>query len=257
MPVATDTNADSSMGSSERCTAVILPAAGSGRRFGAQQNKLFADLAGKTLWQHAAERLSANPNVRHLVMPISETDRPRFEGEFGVWIQERGIHLVPGGRERTDSVRAGLDFLRSDERFQDVRLVAVHDAARPLVSDHDIGAVIQAAAKIGAAVLATPVSSTVKRRLNDEHSISTIDRSDLWLAQTPQVFRLDWLAEAYEKHRGRPATDDAELVERLGRPVALIAGSTDNLKITHPDDLPLAESILNRQLHSNTMPHAD
>ncbi len=226
------------------CVAAIVPAAGSGRRFGDQRNKLFASLAGSPLWYHGAARLAARSEVGRIVMPISETDKDRFTGQYQSLVHELGIELVVGGAERTDSVRAGLAAIAGDDAVQ---FVAVHDAARPLVSDSDLAAVFAAASQFGAAILATPVSGTLKRDLGQGYACETVDRRNLWIALTPQVFRLELLTSAYAKHRGRAATDDAQLVERIGHRVALVHGSADNLKITLPEDLALAEAILARQ----------
>ena len=230
----------------QKNTAAILPAAGSGKRFGNEGNKLFALLAGKPIWYHSATRLRSVDAIGPIVMPISRVDQPRFQNEFAPLVDELQITIVVGGAERTDSVSAGLMEIETNQ--SEVSLVAVHDAARPLVSTLQIAEVIEKAKDVGAAILAQPVPATVKQDLRSDQKIKTIDRSDLWLAQTPQVFRLDWLTDAYKKYRGRPATDDAELVERIGHPVALVAGSAENLKITRPDDLRLAESIFKRQI---------
>ena len=228
-----------------RSVAAILPAGGRGQRFGSERNKLFTLLSGHPVWYHAARRLAARPEIGRLIMPVSTTDRPIFESEFSQLVAELDVELVPGGRERTDSVRAGLDAIGGDAS---VRMVAVHDAARPLIRDADLAAVVERANETGAAILATPVPGTVKR-VNQSPSgqiggAATVDRRDLWIALTPQVFRLDLLREAYARYRGRPATDDAELVERMGHPVAIVSGSADNLKLTRPEDLKVAEAIL-------------
>ena len=228
------------------CIAAILPAAGSGQRFGAHENKLFAQLAGQPLWWHSASRLRSHPDIGAIVMAVSEADRPRFEGEFGTLIRELEIQLVPGGTERTDSVKAGLNWLSQDDS---IVCVAVHDAARPLIRREDLDAVFAIAWQTGAALLAAPISGTVKRDLVQARQCQTVDRRELWVAHTPQVFRVGLLNQAYEKHNGRPATDDAELVERLGHDVSLVRGSTDNLKITYPEDLLIAEAILAGQTH--------
>ena len=154
---------------------------------------------------------------------------------------ELGVAVVVGGAERFDSVRAGIDRLA--EIDDAAPWIAVHDAARPLVSAADIDAVILAAAKHRAAILATPVRGTLKRGRDDGQAIATVDRSDLWEALTPQVFATPVLRQAYDRYRGRPVTDDAELVERSGTPVCLVAGSAENLKITRAEDLEIAEAI--------------
>jgi 2-C-methyl-D-erythritol 4-phosphate cytidylyltransferase len=230
--------------------AVVMPAAGSGRRFGSDENKLFATLAGQPIWVRSAGRLRSHPRVGRVVMPVSATDRPRFETEFADVLTSLAIELVDGGDERTDSVWAGLAAVRDDP---DVELVAVHDAARPLVRRSDLDAVFRQADQSGAAILATPVTATAKQTFDQGRSCRTLDRSTLWLAQTPQVFRVGVLVDAYQRHRGRPATDDAELVQRMGVDVALVQGSADNLKITHRDDLVVAEAILKSQ---NEFDHA-
>lgn len=227
-----------------RSIAAVLPAAGSGQRFGADRNKLFAQLAGQPLWFHSASRLRARPEIGRIVLAISETDRPDFEGRFAPLVEQLDIELVPGGAARTDSVQAGLEVVANDDAIE---LVAIHDAARPLVSEADLIAAFERARQVGAAILATPVPGTVKRDLGEMQRSETVDRRDLWIALTPQVFRLGLLKEAYQKHNGRPATDDAQLVERIGHDVALVPGSADNLKITYPEDLLVAEAILARQ----------
>ena len=224
--------------------AAIIPAAGSGSRFGSQRNKLFATLADRPLWYHSASRLRQQSLIGRIVMAVSASDRAIFQSEFADLVAELNIELVDGGAERTDSVRSGLDTVGGDSS---VRFVAVHDAARPIVSDSDLAAVFATATQTGAALLATPVAGTVKRDCDQAMSSKTVDRRNLWIALTPQVFRIDLLTEAYEKYRGRPATDDAELVERIGHRVSLVRGSADNLKITHPEDLMIAAAILQRR----------
>lgn len=228
--------------------AVVLPAAGSGRRFGSSENKLFAPLAGEAIWVRSARRVRSHRRVGRVVMPIAPHDRKRFETEFAAVLAELAVECVDGGVERTDSVLAGLSAVREDPAIE---LVAIHDAARPLVKAADLDAVFHRADQTGAAILAVPVTATVKQTLDHGVSCRTVDRSTLWLAQTPQVFRKQTLCEAYAKHRGRPATDDAELVQRIGIDVALVPGSSDNLKITHPDDLIVAEAIFQSQIKSN------
>ena len=127
--------------------------------------------------------------------------------------------------------------------------MAIHDAARPLVRPADLAAVFAAAGQTGAAMLATPVPGTLKEGRLEGGGCLTVDRRELWLALTPQVFRVGLLKQAYGKHNGRPATDDAQLVERMGHDVTIVQGSADNLKVTYPEDLHVAEAILAMQAH--------
>jgi 2-C-methyl-D-erythritol 4-phosphate cytidylyltransferase len=246
VPDSTGTDLASKTSLPPRSVAAILPAAGSGSRFGSHRNKLFATLGGQPLWTHAVATLSARLEVGRIVMAVAERDREQFTGEASEWLDRYRVELVDGGAERTDSVRAALRSVVGDPS---IGWVAVHDAARPLVRDADLNALFRTAATTGAAILATPVAGTVKRDLGDQQRCETVDRRDLWIAMTPQVFRVDLLNRAYDKHNGRSATDDAQLVERLGHHVALVPGAADNLKITFPEDLLVAEAILASQSH--------
>ena len=225
-----------------RSVAVVMPAAGNGRRFGRVSNKLFALLDGKPLWLHCAERLRSHAAVGPIIMAIAAVDKDYFAGEHAAQLRELDIRCVDGGAQRSDSVRAALDSLGENN----LQWVAVHDAARPLIRQRDLDAVFAAASVSGAAILATPVAGTVKRDLGER--TETVDRRHLFIALTPQVFEAGLLQNAYAKHNGRPATDDAELVERLGYAVTLVQGASDNLKITYPEDLIVAEAILRSQV---------
>lgn len=219
--------------------AVLLPAAGKSSRFGGSEKKIFAPLAGSVVWQHAAERLRQCQDVARLLIAIDPSDTDRWNGDQQPAVQRLGVELLKGGQERTDSVRAALERVASDEA---IGFVAIHDAARPCISLDAVQAVFAAARQDGAALLARPVAGTVKRQRPDG-SICTVDRRHLWEAQTPQVFRKQVLLDAYGRWRGRGATDDAQLVEWLGAPVTLVMGEATNLKITTADDLAIAEAI--------------
>ena len=147
---------------------------------------------------------------------------------------------IEGGAERQDSMQAGLEHLPEEFEF-----VAIHDAARCLVSAEDVRAVVSAARRTGAAILAERVRDTIKRVV-EGRVVETVDRDACWAAQTPQVIRRDWLIEAIAANRptGRRGTDDAQLVEWLGRPVHVVEAGGPNPKITRPEDLVLAEILL-------------
>lgn len=226
----------------DRSIAAIIPAAGSGRRFGNESNKLFAKIDGVPLWVHSASRLRDQSCVGRIVLPIAEADRDYFSAQYADTVDSLDVQLVDGGAERSDSVCQGLRLLEGDKL---VRWIAVHDAARPLVSPDDLKQLFSVVMETGAAILAAPLTGTIRRDLGTH--TQTVDRRDLYEALTPQVFEAGLLRHAYSHHNGRPATDDAELVERTGHAVSIVRGSADNLKITYPEDLLVAEAILARQ----------
>ena len=222
--------------------AVILPAAGQSSRFGGPEKKPFLALGGKAIWQRSAERFWTRPDVHSVGVVVSPEDRERFESRFGAICTAMDVRIVTGGAERVEAEANALRGIPDGVDF-----VAVHDAVRPLVSSQAIDAVFAAAREHGAAMLALPVADTLKRVDPLSHRIAeTVPRDGLWAAQTPQVFRRDWLAEAYAKrHRHSAAiTDDAQLVEALGHSVYVVPGSPSNFKITNRVDFELAEAIL-------------
>jgi len=220
--------------------AVILPAAGGSRRFHDQHyKKPFAPLGGRAVWLHSAERFLNRQDVKQVIVVVADEDREEFNRKFGANIAILGIEVCSGGAERSDSVQNALAMVKDE-----IELVAVHDAARPCLADKWIDAVFAAAAKDGAAILALPVPSTLKQVDGNKRIAKTIDRTNLWEAQTPQVFRRDLLEKAYAARAGQAATDDAHLVEQLGQRVTVVEGSRLNLKITTRDDLKLAEQVL-------------
>lgn len=220
--------------------AVILPAAGQSSRFKDKSyKKPFAPLANRAVWLYSVDRFVNRGDVVQLILIISPEDREDFSFRFGANVAILGIQVVEGGAERADSVANALAHVKPEADF-----VCVHDAARPCLADPWIDNVFAAAEKTGAAMLAIPVASTLKRVGKDSVVQETVSRSGLWEAQTPQVFRREWLIEAYAKRGGFQATDDAQLVERLGKKVTVVTGSPINLKIATKEDLRLAEQAL-------------
>lgn len=220
--------------------AVILPAAGESSRFRDKHyKKPFAPLGDRAVWLHSAEKFINRDDVKQLILAISPDDREDFQMKFGANVAILGIEVVDGGGERWQTVNNALARVK-----QDVDFVAVHDAARPCLANEWIDGVFQAAEKSGAAILAIPVTGTLKRVAANNTIEKTVPRSNLWEAQTPQVFRREMLIEAYARQGDPPATDDAELVQRLGHPVTVVAGSPINLKITTKQDLRLAALAL-------------
>jgi 2-C-methyl-D-erythritol 4-phosphate cytidylyltransferase len=220
--------------------AVILPAAGRGTRFHDKSyKKAFVPLAGKPLWLYSAERFLNRSDVVQTILVIAAEDREQFFLKFGANVAILGIDVVDGGRERADSIQNALARLKPQAEF-----VCVHDAARPCLTDAWIDEIFAAAMKSGAAILAVPVTGTLKRVGPDHKIIETVSREGLWEAQTPQVFRRQLLLEAYARREGFQATDDAQLVERLGHPITIVPGSPINMKITTKEDQRLAEQAL-------------
>ncbi len=222
--------------------AVILPAAGASQRFGDKNyKKPFVLLGDRAVWLHSAENFSKRGDVCQVIVVIAVEDRELFDRKFGANLPFLGIDVATGGAERTDSVAAALAMLQPEVEF-----VAIHDAARPCVDKESIDAVFAAAIQSGAAILATPIADTLKRALPGDPSTvaETASRQGLWAAQTPQVFSRDLILRAYTERSDEPATDDAQLVERLGTPVTLVEDSTLNIKITTQRDLKLAAQIL-------------
>jgi 2-C-methyl-D-erythritol 4-phosphate cytidylyltransferase len=225
-------------------TAVILAAAGTSSRFGQPfVKKVFALLGGKPVFQHSATMFSEHPSVAQQLLVIHPDDREMFRTKFAATVAMMGIEIVLGGDERWQSVQNALAKLSPA-----IEYVAVHDAARPLIPSNDFDKVLQAAREDGAAVLGEPIHGTVKRTDADGWIESTVPRERLYQAQTPQVFRRDWLEAAYAKRTQSHPTDDAQLVEASGKRVRLVAGSRINLKITTQEDLRWAEVALKSRL---------
>ena len=219
--------------------AVILPAAGKSSRFhNPHYKKPFAPLANRAVWLHAADRFLNRSDVKQVIVVISKEDREFFDLKFASNVLIMGIDVVDGGAERSDSIANALVKLKPECDY-----VAIHDAARPCLADAWITQVFDAAEKSGAAILANPVTATLKR-VQGERIVETVSRENLWEAQTPQVFRRQLLVDAYAQRAKFNATDDAQLIERFGQPVTVVPGSPINLKITTNEDLRLAEQAL-------------
>ena len=221
--------------------AALVLAAGRGERLGGGTPKAFVPLAGRPLLWHALAAMAAAPAIERVVPVIARADLPRWE-RLGPELAGFAKLAAPvfGGAERQDSVREGLAALAPE-----IQWVAVHDAARPFVRAAAVARVVEAARASGAAILAVPATDTIKR-VRAGRVLETPPRSELWAAQTPQVFRTQLLREALAKAtaEGRLATDDAQLVEWLGVAVTVVEGDPDNWKLTLPPDLAAAEERL-------------
>jgi 2-C-methyl-D-erythritol 4-phosphate cytidylyltransferase len=225
--------------------ATVIVAAGEGRRLGAAGPKAFVPLAGRALFLHSLERLAALPGLLGQVLVIPPGAKGRVEGDHAADLRRfRVTAVVEGGARRQDSAAAGFRAVPAG-----TEVVLVHDAARPLVRAADAARVAEAAARDGAALLAVPLSDTLKREGPAGRVAETIDRRGLWRAATPQGFRREVYAAALERAERERAdvTDDAALVERAGGAVALVEGDPSNLKVTTPADLRAAEAMLREE----------
>ena len=221
--------------------AVILPAAGRSARFGdPKQKKIYAELDGRAVWLRAVEPFVNRDDVAQIILAIASEDRERFERRYRPSVAFMNITIVEGGPERCDTVARALEVVTETCDY-----VAVHDAARPCLSAALIEAVFAAAKAHGAALLAIPVSETIKRA-EGEFTGETVSRAGLYLAQTPQAFKRSLLCEAYaaRSQAQGPITDDCQLIEALGHRCAIVLGSPLNIKITTPLDLKLAAAFL-------------
>jgi 2-C-methyl-D-erythritol 4-phosphate cytidylyltransferase len=253
--------------------AVILPAAGLGRRFNATTSvtevagisagsKVEADLAGKPVFIRAIELFSNRPEVGQIILAVNPDRVDEFAFRHGDKLSFLGATIVAGGKkERWETVQKALSAVADDCTH-----VAIHDAARPLTSDALIRRVFEAAQNYDAVIPGQPVSSTLKRTVSAQPKrdaiddilgdtgktitslkqvTQTVDRSDLVEVQTPQVFEINLLRRAYANLTdGKGITDDAGLVEAMGEPVYVVEGESTNLKITRPEDMKLAQAII-------------
>ncbi|MBE8577199.1 MULTISPECIES: 2-C-methyl-D-erythritol 4-phosphate cytidylyltransferase [unclassified Vibrio] len=220
----------------------VVPAAGVGSRMKADRPKQYLKIHGKTILEHTVEKLLSHPQVAQIVVAISDDDP--YYPELALNLNPQVIR-VSGGSERADSVLSALNYI-AEQQLSD--WVMVHDAARPCVQLSDIDKLISGAMShdVGA-ILAAPVRDTMKRGAQGqiEH---TVERADLWHALTPQMFRAKplWKALSEALQQGASITDEASAFEWKGLSPALVAGRSDNFKITQPEDLALAEFYLSQ-----------
>jgi 2-C-methyl-D-erythritol 4-phosphate cytidylyltransferase len=217
---------------------VVIVAAGAGLRAGPGEPKQFRSILGVPMLLRALRPFTSHPDVEHVVVALPQGLAERPPEWLGKLVGER-LTLVAGGTTRPESVRAALRALRPG-----LPVVLVHDGARPFVSRTTVDAVIARARRGVGAVAALPMSDTVKEVTDGARIARTVTRERLWRAQTPQGFPRAWLDEVYGKKRnGEAATDDAELCERAGYPVEVVADLPHNLKITTPEDFRVAEAL--------------
>jgi 2-C-methyl-D-erythritol 4-phosphate cytidylyltransferase len=222
--------------------SAIIVAAGSSHRMGF--DKLFAMLGDKPVVAHTLDAFERTESVTKIIL-VGRKDRLR---ELNEVVQAQNFkkvrEIVAGGEHRQDSVRAGLEKLDPDAEF-----VAVHDAARPLITPEQIERVFKLCRAHHAAALGEPVNDTLKRATGDYFICGSVDRKGLYALQTPQIFLRRLLTEAYDSValEKLSVTDETSAVEHLGEKVVIVPSEDFNFKITYPGDLPLAEFILSQR----------
>ena len=223
--------------------SAILVAAGKGARMGAGVDKLFLEVAGRPVVAHTWQRFEDAKCIGEIILVVREGRQRKFKELAAKFRFKKPFRFVIGGAERQDSVWNGLEALSPS-----AEVVAIHDAARPCVSEELIVATIKAAQETGAAVAAQPVTDTIKESADGRLIERTLDRSKLWAVQTPQTFRVEVIRRAISAARGKNLvlTDDTAACELIGQPVRLISCVMPNPKVTVPGDLPLVEMLLQK-----------
>lgn len=223
----------------------VIPAAGIGRRMGGDVPKQYLKVLGKTILEHTIERLAMHPDIQGIVVSLSRGDPYWPELAFSI---DKPLYIVEGGAERCHSVLNALDYL--SDIASDNDWVLVHDAARPCIRQDDIERlIIELTGHPVGGLLGIPVSDTMKRTDDTGEVQQTVERSHLWRALTPQMFRLGELRHAISRSlgTGQLVTDEASAMEAVGKAPRMVEGHGDNIKITRPQDLQLAELYLTQQ----------
>ncbi|MCK4998931.1 MAG: 2-C-methyl-D-erythritol 4-phosphate cytidylyltransferase [Anaerohalosphaera sp.] len=222
--------------------AVIVCAAGASTRFAGKEKKPFVDIAGRPAFLRSVDIFLKRDDVKQIILAISPEDEESVKIRWGATLSFSGVKLSLGGTERFETVQKALALVKDD-----IDLVAVHDAARPCLTETWLDDVFALAAEKQAAMLACPINGTIKK-VAEGRIIATIDRTGLYEAQTPQVFAAKLLKKAYANlpNLDRTAiTDDANLVEALNIPVFIVETDLSNIKLTRKNDIQLAQAIIN------------
>ncbi len=221
--------------------AAIICAAGKSTRFGGNRKKPFVDVGGRAVFLRSVELFDERDDVKQIILAIDPEDEEIVKVKWGANLSFFGVKICFGGEQRFETVQNALKLIGDD-----IDIVAIHDAARCCLTKQWLDAVITEASKNGAAMLASPVTATLKQ-VEDMTIAKTIDRSDLYEAQTPQVFKAELIKRAYANLNTldkATITDDAQLVEALGEKVRIVETDSSNIKVTTPADIPIAAAIL-------------
>ena len=243
--------------------AIIIPAAGSSSRFGTR-DKLAENIGGRPLLLRTVEFFTKHEEVKEIIVAGPKKNFEEFEDRFGPALSFHGVTIVQGGSSRCDSVSNALQKVS-----ENIDRIVIHDAARPALFNKLFDALLLVSKEFLAVAAALPITGTIKRvdpssiSIGDEDAIAdsilgastqskvvahlvleTVDRSNLWELQTPQIFEPSLLRRAYSQSNLQECTDDAQVIEKLGEPVRLVEGDSRNIKVTTPSDLKLIRSIL-------------
>jgi len=221
-------------------SAIIL-AAGSGVRLRTKLAKPLVKIGNRPAIVYSLAAFNKHPGIDEIILVVNAKNQAQIAGVIKKYHFKKLNLFVIGGKRRQDSVYNGLRKIGKKSNW-----VLIHDSARPFISSKFIAKVILAAKKTGAAILAVPVKATIKSVKAGLVVDKTVDRSNLWEIQTPQVFKKDLIIKAYKRYSKDNVTDDATLVERLGKKVKVVWGSYDNIKITTKEDLLIAQAIANK-----------
>ncbi|MHC4642705.1 MAG: 2-C-methyl-D-erythritol 4-phosphate cytidylyltransferase [Planctomycetota bacterium] len=220
---------------------VIICAAGASSRFGGKRKKPFVDVSGRAAFLRSVELFTSRDDVKQVLLAIAPEDEELVTVKWGPNLKFYDVQICLGGDERFDTVTKALKLIKDN-----VDMIAVHDAVRCCVTKKWIDDCFAAAAKTGAAMLACPVSATIKK-VKDNVIQKTVDRSGLYEAQTPQVFEASLLKKAYDNLKNLDAakiSDDSQLVEALGHKVSIVETDSSNIKITQKNDIAIAQAII-------------
>ena len=223
--------------------SAVIVAAGRGTRMGINVDKLFMEVAGRPIIAHTWEKFDRSATINEIILVVRDGMQPEFEqlaSENGFYKEH---HIVPGGAERQDSVWNGIKAVS-----EGTEIIAIHDGARPCVTEEIIRDCVEAAREIGAAVAASLVTDTIKETHPNGTIAEHIDRSKLRAVQTPQTFQADVIRKALGvvQERGIAVTDDTAACDYINQPVKLVESTTPNIKATSPEDIPYLELLLKK-----------
>lgn len=224
---------------------VIIVAAGTGSRIGGNLPKQFLNLHDKPILMHTIEKFEISTSKPEIILVLSNVMQDFWVSQCKEYNFTVPHSITIGGLTRFQSVKNGLEFIKANYKLDENCKIAVHDAARPLVSSHLIDELFQNC-NLSKPAIIPAVKSSNSVRIGNQHESQAVDRETIWLVQTPQVFMADLLLQAYHQEEESTFTDDASVVEKLSNNVFLIPGDPQNMKITFQEDLVIAQHLFNK-----------